>query len=443
MTSEELPDAPPPDDSSQRGLLKLALLAALGGVVTGVLGGLFRLALRYAGQWWEALLVWCRDLGGVRLLLPVVLAALAVAAARAIVRWAPESAGSGVQRVEAMVRHEGHRAPLRVIPAKFVGGTLALGVGMALGREGPTVQMGAAVGGEVSRRASLDPHDTRTLSSALAGAGLGVAFSAPLGGAVFVLEELDRAIRTRLLVATLIGSSVALATAYLIVGREPVLPVGRVDQGPLWVLPLYVVLGALVAVLGMYYNRLIVWNLDLMHRWRSWPAEAKAAVIGAVVGLLGVAAPWLVGGGEILADRVLNVDFPFGTLLVILLVRWFLGPLSYSAGTPGGLFAPLLVVGATIGSVLAVGVNTLIPSAGLPVAAFAIVGMSAFFAAVVRSPLTGIVLCVEMTATTAVLVPMLIAAGTAMVVCTMLGSTPIYDVLRERLIRAQGAGDAV
>lgn len=103
-------------------------MAALGGVVTGVLGGLFRLALRYAGQWWEALLVWCRDLGGVRLLLPVVLAALAVAAARAIVRWAPESAGSGVQRVEAMVRHEGHRAPLRVIPAKFVGGTLAVGL---------------------------------------------------------------------------------------------------------------------------------------------------------------------------------------------------------------------------------------------------------------------------------------------------------------------------
>ena len=100
-------------------------------------------------------------------------------------------------------------------------------------------------------------------------------------------------------------------------------------------------------------------------------------------------------------------------------------------------------MGATIGSVLAVGVNTLVPSAGLPVAAFAIVGMSTFFAAVVRSPLTGIVLCVEMTATTAVLVPMLVAAGTAMVVCTMLGSTPIYDVLRERLMRAEAAGDAV
>lgn len=442
MAPIDTPDTPPPDDSSERGLLKLALLAVVGGAVTGLLGGLFRLSLRYAGQWWESLLEWARDLGGARLVLPVVLAALAVAAARAIVRWSPESAGSGVQRVEAMVDHEGAPAPLRVIPAKFVGGTLALGVGMALGREGPTVQMGAAVGGEVSKRADLDPHDTRTLSSALAGAGLGVAFSAPLGGAVFVLEELDRAIRTRLLIATVIGSSVALAVAYLIVGREPVLPVGRMEPGPLWQLPMYVVLGALIAVMGMYYNRLIIWNMDLMARWRGWPPEAKAAVIGAVVGMLGVAAPWLVGGGEVLGDRVLNVEFSLGALTLILLVRWFLGPLSYSAGTPGGLFAPLLVVGASIGSLVAVGVNTVLPSAELPVGAFALVGMSTFFAAVVRSPLTGIILCVEMTATTSVLVPMLLAAGTAMVVCTILGSTPIYDVLRERLTPASGGGGA-
>lgn len=438
-----MPDIPPPDDGAERGLLKIAFVAALGGVVTGLLGGLFRLALRFAGQWWESLLMWCRELGGLRLVLPVVIAAVAVAAARAIVRWSPESAGSGVQRVEAMVRHEGEPAPLRVIPAKFVGGTLALGVGMALGREGPTVQMGAAVGGEVSRRASLDDHDTRTMSAALAGAGLGVAFSAPLGGAVFVLEELDRAIRTRLLVATLIGSSVALAVAYMLIGREPVLPVGRIDQGPVWILPIYVAMGALIAVAGMYYNRLIIWNLDLMARWRQWPAEAKAAVIGALVGMLGVAAPWLVGGGEVLADRVLDVDFPFGTLLIIVVVRWFLGPLSYSAGTPGGLFAPLLVVGASIGSALAAGVNTVLPAADLPVAAFALVGMSTFFAAVVRSPLTGIILCVEMTAATSVLVPMLLAAGTAMVVCTMLGSTPIYDVLRARLKSSAAADGAV
>lgn len=431
MPTAEVVDTPPPDDSEQPGLLRLAALAAVGGVLTGLLGGSFRLCLRIAGEWWERLLLWARDLGEWRLVLPVAGAAIAVALARLVVRWVPQAAGSGVQRVEAMVRHEGTPAPLTVIPAKFVGGVLALGVGMALGREGPSVQMGAAVGDEVAKRGRLAQHDVRTLKSALAGAGLGVAFSAPVGGAVFVLEELDRAIRTRLLVTVLTGSSVALAVAYLIVGREPVLPVGALTPGPLWWLPFYVVLGAVIGVAGTWYSRLVVWNLDLMERIPRLSPEVKAGCVGALVGLLGVVAPWLVGGGELLADEVLNARYSLGALAVVLVVRWFLGPLSYSAGTPGGLFAPLLVVGASIGGLLALAAG----AAGLDLSpeAFAIVGMSAFFAAVVRAPFTGIVLSMEMTATTSILVPMLIAAATAMIVCTLLRSMPIYDVLRLRM----------
>lgn len=415
----------------------MALLTGLGAIVTGLLGGLFRLALAEAGASWEALLVWARDLGGWRLALPVLAAAVAVGLARLTVRWSPEAAGSGVQRVEAMVRHEGHPSSWRVIPAKFVGGTLALGVGMALGREGPTVQMGDAVGGELARRTRLNAHDGRTIRSALAGAGLGVAFSAPLGGAMFVIEELDRAIRTRLLVTVLIASSVSLAVAYPIVGRQPVLPIAAIEPPPTWQLPMFVVLGIVAGFAGVSYNRLIIWNLNVVARIRRVPPEATAAAIGAVVGLLGVAAPWLVGGGEVLADRVMTLTYPLSALAVVLVVRWFLGPLSYSAGTPGGLFAPMLVVGATLGAVLAGVTNALVPQMQLPVVAFAVAGMSAFFAAVVRSPLTGIILCVEMTATTSLLVPMLVSTATTMVVATMLGSTPIYDVLRERMEAAE------
>ncbi|MGB3014805.1 MAG: chloride channel protein, partial [Candidatus Nanopelagicales bacterium] len=127
-------DAPPPDDSELAGLVRLAFLSVLGGAVTGVLGGAFRLVLIESWRLWEQFLLWARDLGGWRLLLPVVGAAVAVGLARLIVRWSPESAGSGVQRVEAMMRHESAPAAWRVVPAKFVGGSLALGVGMALGR---------------------------------------------------------------------------------------------------------------------------------------------------------------------------------------------------------------------------------------------------------------------------------------------------------------------
>ncbi len=400
--------------------------------MTGLLGGAFRLTLVEVGRWWESLLVWARDLGGWRLTLPVLGAALAVALARLIVRWSPESSGSGVQRVEALMRHEVEPAPLRVVPAKFAGGALAIGVGMALGREGPTVQMGASVGGEIARRARLDPHDTRTLSASLAGAGLGVAFSAPLGGAVFVLEELARAIRTRLVVATLVAGGVALGVALPLVGTRPVLPVPAIEDARLWHLAFYAPMGLLIGWLGIHYNRLVIWNLNAMDRVRL-PPEVKAGAIGALVGGLGVAAPWLVGGGEILADRVLTLGLPFGALVLTLVVRWFLGPLSYSAGTPGGLFAPLLVVGASLGSLTATVCNMALPGLDLPVEAFAIVGMSTFFAAVVRAPLTGIVLCVEMTATTIVLVPMMVAAAMATALCTVAKAPPIYDSLRLRM----------
>ncbi len=425
-------DSPPPDDSAETGLPRLVLLAVLGGILTGLLGGAFRVVLVEAARWWETLLVWARDLGGWRLVLPVLGAALGVAVARLLVRWSPEASGSGVQRVEALMRHEGQSAPLRVVPAKFVGGTLAIGVGMALGREGPTVQMGASVGGEISRRAGLDPHDTRTLSASLAGAGLGVAFSAPLGGAVFVLEELARAIRTRLVVATLVASGVALAVATPLVGSHPVLPVPPMEDARLWHLVVYAPMGLLIGWLGIHYNRLVIWNLNAMDRLRVAP-EVKAAVIGAMVGALGVVAPWLVGGGEVLADRVLTLGLPFGALVLTLVVRWFLGPLSYSAGTPGGLFAPLLVVGAALGSLTATLCNMMLPALDLPVEAFAIVGMSTFFAAVVRAPVTGILLCVEMTATTTVLVPMLVAAAMATALCSVRKAPPIYDTLRLRM----------
>ncbi len=434
MPKEELAgDAPPPDDSREAGLVRLVVLSALGGALTGLVGGAFRLVLAESFRVWQQFLEWARDLGGWRVLLPVAGAALAVALARLIVRWVPEAAGSGVQRVEAMMRHEGDPAPLRVVPAKFVGGALALGVGMALGREGPSVQMGASIGGGIAARADLDDHDTRTLSASLAGAGLGVAFSAPLGGAMFVIEELARAIRTRLLVATLVSASVALAVAYPLVGSRPVFPVPLIQDPRLWHLALYAPLGLLVGFMGIYYNRLVIWNLDLMDRLSRVPPEARAAVIGGLVGALGVIAPWLVGGGEVLADRVLAVGLPLTTLIVILVVRWFLGPLSYAAGTPGGLFAPLLVVGASIGAIFAASLNALVPAWDLSPEAFAIVGMSAFFAAVVRAPVTGVILCVEMTATTSVLVPMLLASALAVLVCTLRKAPPIYETLRLRM----------
>ncbi len=426
-------DIPPTDDAERGSLARLVIVAAVGGALAGLVGGLFRLTLAAAEVLRTEVLVWTREEPALRWAIPVLLAAASVALARLIVRWAPEASGSGVQRVEANMRAEIGFARLRVLPAKFVGGLLSIGSGLALGREGPTVQMGAIIGSQAGRVAGVSEHDRRTLSAALAGAGLGVAFSAPVGGAIFVFEEVSRAFRTRLVIATLVGSATAVGVAIVIVGSEPVLPVGDLRSPALWTLAPFAVLGLLMGALGVAYNRLVIVMLDLMERIPTLPPEAKAAIVGGLVGLIGVLSPELIGGGEVTNESILLGRYSLGALAIILVVRWFLGPLSYSIGTVGGLFAPLLLIGAAVGSLFAGISNLVFPGPDLSPTAFAVVGMSAFFAAVVRSPLTAVVLIVEMTATTTLVVPMILAAALAVMIATMLHGPPVYDSLRARL----------
>ena len=430
-------DTPPEDDPGLSGLVRLTVLAVIGGAATGVVGGLFRRLLAEADILRTSLLDWARDDIAWRWVVPVVGAAVLVALARYLVRLVPEASGSGVQRVEAHIRGEVPAARGVVLPVKFVGGLLSLGSGMVLGREGPTVQMGASIGAFVSRRARVSTHDTRTLSVALAGSGLGVAFSAPLGGAMFVFEEVAHAFRTRLVVATLAATTTALAVARYVVGVEPVLPVRDVSAGSTWLLLGYAALGVLLGVLGVLYNRVVVALLDVAESVKRLAPEVKAAMVGAVVIAVGLAAPWIIGGGDGLNEALLVSTPPLATLLAITVVRWFLGPLSYSVGTPGGLFAPLLVVGAAVGSLAAVSANSVAPGLALSSTSFAVVGMSTFFAAVVRAPITGVVLIMEMTAQTALVVPMAVAATAAVVVATLLKGPPVYDILRARLPKTQ------
>jgi CIC family chloride channel protein len=412
------------------------VVAGVAGVAIGLVGGLFRLTLAGADVVRDGLLEWARAEPALRWIVPVALAAVAVGVARLVVRAVPTAAGSGIQVVEASMRHEAAFTTWRVVPAKFVGGVLALGAGMALGREGPTVQMGAAIGSESGRLARLDDHDRRTLEAAVAGAGLGVAFSAPIGGAIFVIEEVARAVRTRLVIASLVATATAMGVARLIVGGEPVFPVPAPDAGPVGMLVLFAALGALLGLLGPLYNRLTIVLLDASARLgRRIPPEVVAGLIGGLVGLVGVLDPALVGQGEVTTEAILLGQYAIGGLVVIAVVRWFLGPLSYAAGTPGGLFAPLLIVGAAIGALLAQVANVIAPGLHASPTAFAVVAMAAFFAAVVRSPLTGIVLVAEMTATLSLLVPMVVAAAAAVIVATALRSPPIYDALRARITR--------
>jgi len=313
---------------------------------------------------------------------------------------------------------------------KFFGGVLAMGAGLALGREGPTVQMGAGIGHFLATAFGRDQDDAKALLAAGAGAGLATAFSAPCAGAVFVLEELVRRFDARITVTTLCASGSAIAVARLLLGNGPDFNLEPLPYPGLGTVPVYLVLGTITGLMGIAYNRALLGTLAAAERLGRWlPGDLRAATVGAAVGLLAWFAPGLVGGGDAITQHTLAGGDSLMLVSGIFLVRFALGPLSYAAGTPGGLFAPMLVLGAQVGLVLGTLFCRWFPYMAERPAAFAVVGMAAFFTAVVRAPVTGIILVTEMTGSFTLLLPMLLACFAAMTVPTLLGDPPIYDSL--------------
>ena len=421
-------------------LLALAVSGLATGALAGLVGSAFHFALAAAERSRGSLLDWAHRYPAVGWLAPVLLAAGAAFVARWLVRrYAPEASGSGVQRVEALLRGAAGRLNPAVLPVKFAGGVLALGAGLALGREGPTVQMAAALGEGWARLFKLRPGDHRALLAAGAGAGLAAAFNAPLAGAIFVFEELLRRFELRVAVATLAACSGGLVIMRMLVGDQRVfaVPAFVVELFPGFFL--FLGFGVVMGALGMLYSRMVVAGLDLADRMHRVRPELQAALVGGVVGLLAWFAPGSIGGGESLVQAMLAGGHAFTTVASLLAVRLILGPLCYAPGLPGGLFAPLLVVGAAAGILFATGAEALVPGLHLSLVAYAAVGMGALFVAVVGAPVTGIALVVEMTGAATLFIPLLTACASALAVPALLDCRPIYDTLRERDTRRRGA----
>lgn len=416
-------------------LLTLALLSFLAGAVSGLLGAVFRLSLDQADRLRDALITWAHGetLGG--FLLVTAICAAATAGAAWLVRcFSPQAEGSGIPNVEAVIRGELPPAPYRLIPVKFLGGLLAIGSGLALGREGPSVQMGASTAHLMGKLFRRNEDDCKTLLAAGAGAGLATAFNAPIAGAAFVLEELVRRFDTRITIATLGASAGAIAVARVLLGDAPDFHVEPLPYPGFGTVAIHLALGVVAGFLGIVYNRALLATLAAFEQLHRWPVELRAALVGAAVGVTAWFAPGWVGGGDAITQRTLAGRESVAILPIIFLFRFGFGAVSYAARTPGGLFAPMLVLGAQSGLLFGILCNQWFPSAAPDPTVLAVVGMAAFFSAVVRAPLTGIVLVMEMTASFTSLLPMLAACFVAMLVPNMLRNPPIYDSLRERTL---------
>lgn len=357
-----------------------------------------------------------------------------------IARHVPESGGSGIPHIKAALLHLKIIRPGRLLIAKFLGGLTALITGMSMGREGPTIQMGGAIGKLVGDQLRAPKRARGALVAAGAGAGLASAFNAPLAGFLFVMEELKREMSALTYGSALVASVCAVAVTRYIAGETPSFVLPSPGPAPLAVLPLTAVLGAVAGLGGVLFNRVLIAGLNVRKRFSVSPLAA-GAIAGGLGALALVYLPQVAGGGHQVAERLLSGGLStlgIGAILGLFAAKLLLTAVSYATGMPGGIFAPILVMGAFIGYGFGMIVHNWWPSVPFSAAGFATIGMAAMLSASVRAPLTGVVLIVEMTAEYGLLYALLVSAFVAALVAQAVRDEPIYEALMERDLEQSG-----
>jgi CIC family chloride channel protein len=406
-------------------------------LVIGIVAGLISSAFREALQWSEVHRIgWLHELPTWKGLL----AALSLGAVGSGVglwlvrRFAPEASGSGIPHIKSVILGEEDLRWWRVLPVKFFGGLASIGGGLALGREGPTIQIGGATGLMVSKwfRVKSGEGERKALISAGAGAGLAAAFNAPLAGVVFVLEELHGAFTPVIFVAAFLASVTADVVCRVLTGETPIFALHDMPIPTLNALPVALVVGIIAGLGGVLFNRCLLASLDFFDRLKRWPPAVVGALTGLVVGLAAWIYPEVSGSGSILAAHALAGGYAVRVVVVLVAARFVLTMISYGCGSAGGIFAPLLVIGALGG--LAVGT---VAHKAAPILAghpeiFAVLGMGALLTSIVRAPLTGIVLMIELTGKYDFMLPLLVSCFAAYGMAEALNDRPIYEALRER-----------
>jgi H+/Cl- antiporter ClcA len=419
--------------------LNVVLMAAVVGVLTGLVGAAFHFLLD-AAESGRALLrsaLERQPLPG-WLVMPLLGAILVAAAVRMVVGLAPEAAGSGIQEVEGVLANARIMRWRRLLPVKFCAGVLGIGSGLALGREGPTVHMGSALGAALADRLRLPADEARTLLAAGAGAGLAAAFNAPLAGVIFVTEEMRSEFNYNF---TSLYSVIAASCMSVIVndwwlGLGPSLPVRNVPLAPLGAAPVFLLLGVAIGTIGVGFNWLLLRTVGLLGPLRRRHGSLTGAAIGALGGALLWFLPDAVGGGEAVVATFVTGQRTLSVLLGLFALRLLTTAGSYGSGAPGGIFAPMLALGTIAGVAFGAVVSYLSPEIASTPGMFAVAAMGALFAATVGAPLTGIVLVLELTGAQAAFLTITLTCLSAALTAKAFGGCPIYRELLQVAIRS-------
>ncbi|GAA0115796.1 H(+)/Cl(-) exchange transporter ClcA [Clostridium senegalense] len=356
-----------------------------------------------------------------------------------LVKKEPMISGSGIPQVEGFLVRKLNINWLRVLINKFIGGVICLGVGLSAGREGPSVQMGAAVGQGFSRIFKRVNIEEKFLTTSGASAGLAAAFNAPLSGVMFALEETHKNFSPLVLLSAMSSALTADFVAKRFLGLDPALNFKGIASLPLKFYWALILLGVLVGISGTIFNKGILKSQKIYGSFKRMPIEVKTIIPFIVTGIVGVISPILIGGGHNLIMSLSENNYVLVTLLLFLVIKFLLVLICFGSGIPGGIFFPLLVLGALVGNIFGIIVCYSLGVPSIYILTFIILAMAGHFTAIVKAPITGIILITEMTGSFDHMLPLAIVCIFAYITSDLLKSEPIYESLLENILKKNGS----
>ncbi|MEB3180852.1 MAG: chloride channel protein [Nostocaceae cyanobacterium] len=409
-------------------------LAIVEACVIGLVAALSAVALQQGSGWLGTWRVHASHMLPVGIALPVFGMVFGYLAGLLVERFAPEASGSGVPQVKANLANVPVQLSWRVGLVKLLGSIIALGSGITLGRQGPTVQVGAALAAAMMRWVPTSPDHRRQIIAAGAGAGLAAAFNAPIAGVLFVVEELLQDLSELTLGTAIIASFIGGVVSRLLGGRSLDLNLesSRYHSSfSLPELPFFLLLGILAGVLASLFTRGLVKSVKV-YRLLHVSLPVRVAIAGLLSGVIVAMLPLEFRDNTGLREFVL-VGSPKATLAAIAFVSQFILTLvAFGSGAPGGLFAPSLILGSTLGYLIGL-FQVMILGVGSPTT-YALAGMGAFFSAVSKVPITAIVIVFEMTTNFNLVLPLMIGSVTSYLIADRLDPGSLYD----KLLKLQG-----
>jgi chloride channel protein, CIC family len=404
---------------------RLFLLLA---ILIGILAGLSVVCFRVAIEWTKLVLLGASvSPHAPRVLLAPALAGIAVAVLA--IRAFPRARGSGVNQTKAAVYVRDGYIPFGTVIGKFVTCALAIGSGQSLGPEDPSLQMGAGIASALGRSLRLSRKKVRLIAPVGAAAGLAAAFNAPISAVLFVIEEVIGTWSAGVLGAIVLAAVSSVVTMRYFLGPDSLfrVPPIRVSHPSEFIG--YVVLGIAGGFAALAFLKWIAYLRPKMMSLPRWSRYLQPAAAGLIIGLIGIRLPQVMGAGYFVIDQALHGQFTWRLLLVLAVIKIVATGLSFLSGTPGGMFAPTLFIGAMLGGAVGGIEHHFFPQWNATLGTFALIGMGTFFAGFLRAPITSVFMVIELSGNYSAALPVMVASLIAYVISRRYQKVPLFDLL--------------